>query len=376
MSHRDPFPDALRALALLGVLVINAAGYLSGPLGPVLGEPTAGIGDATLALQGFYAFGVQGKAYPILAFLFGMSLVMAQRGQPVSPALNRARRRQKWLLLLGVLHGVFIYFGDILTMYALIGWWLLNHVRMPWNQLRRQLRRALIWALVFAVGTAALTGLMLMGAAETGADPKPTFAHVASWPEFWSLNVTGYLILQLATLLVGFPLLRLLMLAGIAAARLRWLTHPRWQGQRQRLLRSWAWPALLINAAYGLSYMYFAGHRDAQGMAEVLGVFVGPLLSMVMVTALTQHARSAPWLLALAPLGQRTLTLYIGHSMLCALLFSGVGLGWQPGLGGILVFSLLLWSTAFLLAKVSGHHRWPLEAWLAKVARPRPSSHT
>ena len=88
----------------------------------------------------------------------------------------------------------------------------------------------------------------------------------------------------------------------------------------------------------------------------------------VMVTALAQHARSAPGLLALAPLGQRTLTLYIGHGVLCVLLFSGVGMGWRPGLGGMLVFSLLLWTTAWVLAKASGHHRWPLEAWLAKMA--------
>jgi uncharacterized protein len=356
-------------LALLGVLLINAAGYLSGPLGPVLGAQATHGGSASLALQGIYAFGVQGKALPILAFLFGMGLVMAQRGQPASQATDRARRRQKWLLLLGVLHGVFIYFGDILTVYALIGWLLLNHVQMPWRRLRRQLRRALVWALVFAVGTVALIGLMLMGATETGTDPEPNFANVASWAEFWSLNVVGYLIIQLSTLLVGFPLLRLLMLAGIAAARLRWLTHPRWQDQRQRLLRSWVWPALLLNAAYGLSYMHFAGHRDALGLAQVLCFFVGPLLSMVMVTALAQHAPRAPWLLALAPLGQRTLSLYIGHGALCVLLFSGVGLGWQPGLGGMLVFSLLLWTTALVLAKASGHHRWPLEAWLAKVAR-------
>ncbi len=115
MSHRDPFPDALRALALLGVLVINAAGYLDAPWGSVLGDAFAPIGGATQALQGLYAFGVQGKAYPVLAFLFGVGLVLAQRDLPASQALDRARRRQKWLLLLGVLHGVFIYFGDILT---------------------------------------------------------------------------------------------------------------------------------------------------------------------------------------------------------------------------------------------------------------------
>lgn len=115
--------------------------------------------------------------------------------------------------------------------------------------------------------------------------------------------------------------------------------------------------------------MLVAGDELALGMVEVLGYAVGPLLSMVMVTALAQHARSAPWLLALAPLGQRTLTLYIGHGLLCVLLFSGVGLGWQPHLFGMLAFSLLLWTAAWQMARASGHRRWPLETWLARMAR-------
>jgi uncharacterized protein len=368
LSHRDPFPDALRALALLGVLVINAAGYLDAPWGPVLGDETAREGGATLALQGLYAFGVQGKAYPVLAFLFGMGLVLAQRPLPASQALDRARRRQKWLLLLGLMHGVFIYFGDILTAYALIGWLLLNHVRMPWSRLRKQLRRAMVWALVVTAGTVALTGLWWTDGSGTTADTGASFATVTNLSGFWSLNATAYLVIQLGTLILGFPLFRLLMLAGIAAARLRWLTHPRWKGQRQRLLRYWAWPALLLNAAFGTVRMLVAGDEPSLGMVEMLGYAVGPLLSMVMVTALAQHAARAPWLLALAPLGQRTLTLYIGHGLLCMLLFSGTGLGWKPDLGGMLMFSLMLWGLAWLLAKASRRQRWPLEAWLARVA--------
>jgi uncharacterized protein len=370
-SVREPFPDALRALALVGVLVVNAAGYLSSPWGAVLGDQAARSGGVALALQGLYAFLVQGKAYPILAFLFGMGLVLAQRGQAAVGALSRARSRQKWLLLLGVLHGVFIYFGDILTMYALIGWLLLHHARAPWTRLRRQLRRALVWALVVGglAAVAMLAGLTMAPAPDEAAEIEPTFADVASWPEFWALNAEGYLFIQIGSLILGFALLRLLMMVGIAVARLRWLTHPRWQAQRQRLLQRWALPALLLNALYGLGYVYFAGHRDTVGMVEVLGFSIGPLLSMVMVVALAQHARRSGWLLALAPLGRRTLTLYVGHGALCVALFSGVGLGWQPGLVGMLGFSLLLWTAAWLAARASGTRRWPLEAALAWVAR-------
>ncbi|MEY3252357.1 MAG: hypothetical protein RL227_1330, partial [Pseudomonadota bacterium] len=214
-----------------------------------------------------------------------------------------------------------------------------------------------------------LAGLTMAPVPDEAVEIEPTFAEVASWPEFWALNAEGYVFIQIGSLILGFALLRLLMMAGIAAARLRWLTHPRWHAQRQRLLQRWALPALLLNALYGLGYVYFAGHRDAVGMVEVLGFSAGPLLSMALVVALAQHARSAGWLLALAPLGRRTLTLYVGHGALCVALFSGVGLGWQPGLAGMLGFSLLLWTAAWLAARASGTRRWPLEAALAWVAR-------
>ncbi|MCM0608928.1 MAG: DUF418 domain-containing protein [Ideonella sp. WA131b] len=368
---REPLPDALRALALLGVLVVNAAVYLSSPWGALLGDAAARAGGAARLLQGLCAFLVQGKAYPILAFLFGMSLAMALASRPQAEALERARSRQRWLLVLGVLHGVFIYFGDILTMYALIGGLVLRHATAPWGRLRRVLRRALIWALVVGAVAAVvvLAGLAWAPAADLGADAEPNFTDVASWPEFWRLNAEGYLFIQVGTLFIGFALLRLLMLAGVAAARLRWLTHRRWEQQRLQLLRRWAWPALVLNAVYGLGYVVFGGDRAALGMVELLGFSVGPLLSMVMVTALAQHARHARWPQALAPLGQRTLTLYVGHGLFCVLLFSGVGLGLQPGPFGLLAFALLLWAAAGLAAHTSGKRRWPLEAWMAWAIR-------
>jgi uncharacterized protein len=368
---REPFPDALRALALLGVLVVNAAGYLSSPSGPLLGDGAAQAGGSAALLQGLCAFFVQGKAYPILAFLFGLSLGMAMAGRPREQALERARARQRVLLLFGVLHGLFIYFGDILTMYALVGYLVLRHAKAPWTRFRRQLRRALAWALVFAalVGVVAVWARSTLAVGDAGADLEPSFATVANWPEFWLLNAEGYLLTQVGTLIMGFALLRLLMLAGVAAARLRWLTHRRWEQQRLRLLRRWAWPALVLNAVYGLGYVIFGGDRAALVLVEVLGFSVGPLLSMVMVTALAQHARHARGLQALAPLGQRTLTLYVGHGLFCVLLFSGVGLGLQPGPFGLLACAILLWAAAGLAAHASGLRRWPLEAWMAWALR-------
>ncbi|MBP7568072.1 MAG: hypothetical protein KA795_18905, partial [Burkholderiaceae bacterium] len=143
---REPLPDALRALAMLSVLVMNAIGYGVAPWGHPLGGPPAGPWSA--AAQGLAAALLQGKGYTMLAFVFGMALWLAARGRPQAQALQCGIVRHRRMLQLGVVHGVFIYFGDILTMYALVGRRLLGRLHAPWKMFRHHLRTALVWALL------------------------------------------------------------------------------------------------------------------------------------------------------------------------------------------------------------------------------------
>ena len=76
--RRDPLLDALRALAMVGVLVVNAISYTVGPWGAPLGEADP-ASMLSLGLQSLTALLLHGKAYPLLAFLFGAGLVLASR---------------------------------------------------------------------------------------------------------------------------------------------------------------------------------------------------------------------------------------------------------------------------------------------------------
>lgn len=357
---------------MLAVLAVNAAGYLVAPWGPILGERIPADSSAATVVQGLIAAVLQGKGLPMLAFLFGMGLVLSARGRDPVGARARATTRQKRLLGLGVVHGVFVYFGDILTMYALIGWHLLSRVREPWRSLRRRLWRALWWAL----GVSALAALLTYGIVtpgETAGEPGPPTAEprmvlALNWVDFWIINAGAYGAIQLGSLLLAWPVLRLCMLCGIAAARLRLLTHRRWRPLLQRGVARAALPLLLLNLGYGWAYVSASAGSERALWVESLGSLVGPPLAAVYVIALALAARggAAPWCQVLAALGQRTLTLYVGHSVLCVLLFGGVGLGLGFTTGGMALFSLTLWGVALALALASRAHRWPLEAWLAR----------
>jgi uncharacterized protein len=388
LTPRLTLPDALRALALLAVLAVNAMGYLHAPWGAVLGEPSPAHSSGAAITWGLVAAVLQGKGYPMLAFLFGMSLYLAQRGQPQQMALARAVLRQKKLLKLGVLHGVLVYFGDILTLYALVGWHVLTRVREPWRTFRPRLRRALGWALAGAlVSTALALWAQAQGPApsgDAGALGGGSLVQTQHLLQFWLLNASAYAVIQLVTLPLVWPVLRLCMLCGVAAARLRLLTHPRWRQRLVRMARRWGPPLALLNVGYGVGYgvAYATGllvvdrggaqNNSAAAWFELLGSLAGPPLAAVYVVLLALLARGgqAAWCQWLAPLGRCTLTLYITHGVLCAVLFTGVGLCLQWGTTGTALFALLLWALALLAANATARAtaglRWPLEAWMAR----------
>lgn len=368
---REPLPDALRALALVGVLLVNAAGYPDGPWGPLLGALRPEGSALASGLHGVIATFVQGKAYPLLAFLFGMGLALAwrkQRARGLAPS-RAARRRLRRLLLLGLLHGLLLYYGDILTLYALCGLLVVQHVDERWSTLRARLKRAVLWALaVTAVGV--VLSLLAAMAPDAAAAPEPRAADMPTLRAWAAANASAYLWMQLGALLFFLPVLRLCMLAGIAAARLRWLQHRRWRAAHRRLIARLALPALLANVLYGAAMALAVRGSPGGGRAwtvEVFSPLVGLPLAAVWLSLAVLHVAPRPtglWT-RLQSLGRNTLSVYIGHSVLCLLLFSGATLGWLPSTAVMTAWSLALWALM-----ISAARRWPqpwwLERWLAR----------
>ncbi|WP_245442808.1 DUF418 domain-containing protein [Methylobacterium terrae] len=121
LSERLPALDALRGLALLGVLAINLEGefrvsifrqFLPGP-------PEAGLDrwiDAVLLTF------VDMKAFALFPLLFGVGLaIQVERGAGRPRRTVLLLRRLLVLLGFGLVHLVLIWNGDILTAYAVAG---------------------------------------------------------------------------------------------------------------------------------------------------------------------------------------------------------------------------------------------------------------
>lgn len=347
-DRRDALVDGLRGAAIIGVVLVNAAGYAAFPDTVHVVPPPAPAGDPLAIAAAWTVMSLlEAKAYPLLSFLFGVGFAMSMHARG-ERAIAHRRRRMGRLLILGILHGMLIYAGDVLTAYALCGFVLLAFGR----------RRLRSWLRIAAIGWG-VTGLLVVGAVavllgvHTMTDwPPPTatdqYGLASSYAAHVAMSVRSYLPAQLTTALFVAPGLIALMAMGVIAARLRLLTHPRWRRGWARQVR-WLLPVgLAANALLAtLSVQAGAVEQDLPAPWVPLLQVAGPLLSAGYVAAAV--AWRPRTLLALAGAGRLTLSIYLASSVIFLAVLGGAGLGWGSESGTVLTLAIGLGTCAVLL---------------------------
>ncbi|HEX7156091.1 MAG TPA: DUF418 domain-containing protein [Burkholderiaceae bacterium] len=366
--------DALRGFALGGILIVNLQSFLWGsgePLGYFAHPPDA----AEQGLFWLQAALVEGKFYPIFAFLFGVGFALQTRklrrmcGADVLLAASAYRRRLAFLLLAGAAHGLLLYFGDILTSYALCG--LLFFWTAPVRS-RDLIAFARLWWALAALSLLAPMGLDALLPSGDPLEAIPLSAlesrdiyAAAGYAAQLQRRGLDYAWQQFGGVATLWPQLMALFTLGAIAGRLGWLRDP---GRHPRV---WLW-AWRIGAGVGLpcallgGWLHLVAIRESPGDdAGVDGIVLGvsSLLAAAYVAAFARwHSR---WqrigplralLDGLAAAGRMPLTNYVLQSVVMGALFSGWGLGWGAAASRA---GLTAWAAVIYLAQI-GFSRWYL----------------
>ena len=116
-KQRDLAPDVLRGFALFGILVVNIPFMALSSENGARGEFVQGALNGSMALIMLALFA--GKFYLLFSFLFGYSSGYIIQNEK----RNRARwvRRCLLLMVFGALHFTFLWHGDILFFYGILG---------------------------------------------------------------------------------------------------------------------------------------------------------------------------------------------------------------------------------------------------------------
>jgi len=122
LSERIVFIDVLRGMALFGILAANMRAFFA----PLDCYDNIGIlfhGRADVLAQVFIEGFIQGKFITLFSFLFGMGFAIQMSRAEARGArfMGFYPRRLLALALIGLIHGMLIWAGDVLVTYALSG---------------------------------------------------------------------------------------------------------------------------------------------------------------------------------------------------------------------------------------------------------------
>lgn len=386
---RSLAPDLARGLMLLLIALANVPWMLYGEQSGTSFAHAVGASGADAVWQAMSLIMIDGRSYPLFAFLFGYGMWQIIRRQTAAgvsfdEARRLLRRRNAWLLAFGAVHAIILWMGDVLGAYGLVG------VIVAWLLISRRDQTLLIWciclgsAIAFNAFFGLFGGVMATvfdpGGATTFTLPDP--AAVTSYPESVLLRTGMWLAL---TLMQAFASLSipLAVLLGILAARRGILERPL---EHLALLRKVAFWGILVGWVGGVATTvtwfggaWFAAGTDwpisgAHTLTGVAGGLGYAALFALIAGSLSRRAPS-PVVGALTALGKRSLSGYVAQSVLIAPLLCAWGFGWGQWMSSWqgAVFGVIVWlitiAGAVMLERAG--RRGPLEALLRRLTYRR-----
>lgn len=340
---REQALDALRGFALLGIVVVNAP-FFASPLGGSISQP--GLADA-LAEWIVLAFGA-GKFFLIFSLLFGYGIAeLLARAKAEGRPAGAVRRRLVGIFALGLLHGVFLFYGDILMLYAAIGAALLPLSRAS---------PLTLWSVAIAALTLGIASqtLVFAIAATVPSEPAPIvpgIGYLGSFLEAAAARAADLPIAQIGALLFNGSCALAMGVFGLLWHRQGGIAVVRGlAASRRRTVYGAAIAALAVSAVAGFVVV---GAMRAPGSIGLGAIIVSaaaislsaPFLSAGLVLACLTRAMASPGaaaMHALAALGRCSLSGYLLHSILLSAVFTGWGLGLLGAMGSAPVLALSL----------------------------------
>lgn len=385
--QRIEYLDVVRGIAIFGILITNIewfSFYTPDKQGPFL----FGSADSTVRfLQ--YMF-VEGKFYTIFSLLFGWGIAIQIKrfAKDDKGAAKFIRRRLYFMMLLGGIHLVFIWEGDIVFLYALLGFALLAFRNLPNRTILITGILFLFSPIVFyylkmkiPILNSPLTSLIKLGEhfyqinGWTSQDLSRTNVLIESESIFTPIRITlSDIPYRFANLLFASRAPKVLgvMLIGFVVGRSqiygKLLEHKRKLFWLSCILLLLALPLNYLLA----TYMYnsppsfvFTTEGWLHSIVYALGVFPLATVYMIVIALLLESRKSRKYLQPIIPVGKMAFSNYVLQSLIGIVLFYGVGFGLAQQFGplslSIIAFLIFIFQLIYSTIWLKYFHFGPLE---------------
>lgn len=387
-NDRLEIVDFLRGFALLGILMVNLP-LMNAPFTTEMGEFTIWTDKINSLATDFIRFFFTGKFYVLFSLLFGIGFYFfIKKVEAGNKAiLSVFRLRLFWLLVFGILHVLFLWYGDILIIYALIGFVLLLFRNVSNKGL-------IIWAIVLIlipiILVSGLAGLMhlisLIPEAAAEIDkayygayltlkeltenalvvyPNGTFAEIINMRLEEYSNMGGVILYFAPNVLAMF-------LVGMLLARKGVFQN---LNQNRRFFKKLLFICLPIGLAFNILFLYSVSLASMTEVNYFTALYIigsgigGPAMCFVyiaLIVLLISSRLHLKFFRAISDTGKMALTNYLSQSIICTTLFFSYGFGlygkvniWQGILITITVYSVqVIWSHIWLKYYRFGPMEW------------------
>jgi uncharacterized protein len=377
--------DVVRGIALLGILISNMV-FFSQPYGINGFRNDLWMSSADRIADWISMIFIEGKFYPIFSMLFGMGFALQmQRAASRGPELTEVYLRRLYILIgFGLLHGIFLWEGDVLLAYGLCGLLLLLFRNC-------KPRTVVIWALgiilipaLLMVFLSALLHLlsdlpavrsamneMYSGESETRKEMFRVFLY-GSYLDVMIYRI-GELVYVIFATLIFSPIYLGLFLIGMLVGQKGILSEVH---KHKRLLVG----VMLICGVVGVAANYFgawvlmAGINRSDYGQMLLGYAInsifGPVLAFAYVAGLALMICRWSWAKLYAPfatVGRMALTNYLMQSLIATTIFYGYGFGYGGNIGrmGTIGLALVIYAAQIIFSLIwLKHFRYGPMEWL------------
>lgn len=377
-TDRAQILDVLRGIAICGILLNNIyafSGYVM--LTDEMRQQkfsTFGIDQVLNYLQIVF---VQGKFYSLFSLLFGIgfSIILIRNEQKGLNGMKIFYRRMFILLLFGVFHLMFLWEGDILVLYALIGCVLPLFRKCSDKSL-------LTWAIMLILLPIAIDVIKILsqwtpggflssigdsmdvktGMGKNEAWRKWLFKEGSGWQEFRTWQMSGP-VWRYQYILDSnrIPKVMGMFLFGLYVGRKMIYAN---LGQHLSLLKKIRLWGFIIGIPASIAMAWFEGDKkvvfaNAWGLLDTifyaLSVVPLALAYTSSICLLWLRSENGSPMKVFAPVGRMALTNYIMQTVVGIVLFYNIGLGFGQDFGLVYIFLI---AAAIYLFQIVYSHLW------------------
>jgi uncharacterized protein len=378
-SDRIAALDVLRGFALLGIFIMNMPAFSHSPF--TLPQAPQGVLDGLLT--GLREILFAGKFNLLFGLVFGIGFAIQTARLDEAEAVRAARlgraprrhratqvyaRRLAFLFVVGLVHAMLIWSGDVLLVYALVGFALLGLRRLGDRAVYALIAACLVFPALTESLRAALVGRGFEAIAtfqyqQFQASNDIAYGHGSfldamretarvfdwSWRSPFGLFTYASFFVQMATgILVGF-----------VVGRRGWPRRPLADAGVERRA---PWTALAVAIGCGvIEVVAFAWGGEAGLFASAFARTIGraslaACYALAVVRVVRDHPELPAWLRPLRDAGRMPLTNYLLQSVLATFVFYGWGLGlWNSvGPAGEIALAVVL----FVGVQLPFSHAW------------------